>query len=194
MKTPAFTDLNNAQQREFLPIEQLVKDRKNYCSFYERGKLVALYFSHGAEKLEFVVDKCMANDWLKPDRWTELMEAVEKYGREKVEFAIKAMNRLENHSIDMVINICDNPSLAKRKFQSPTEQVATAPMSERQKQQRERALIYPTKEGIYTELTASKWLREVKKLGVEHAFDYFTPAPPDEKFGWRLFQLKPEYR
>jgi hypothetical protein len=185
---PALSDLTNEQAKQYLEIEEIVRARRGHCSGFDRVKLLELYKLHGGVKLLFVIDQSMMNDWLLPGRWIEFMDVVNKYGIDRVLFATKALNRLENHSIAMVENICKDPKLAERKRPGMKDE-APRPISPTQ----QRALIYPTKEGVHTETTAAKWLREQEK-GVEAWPEFFDKAGSDEVTGWRLYQLKPEYR
>jgi hypothetical protein len=179
---PSVWDLPTEVRPKFEEIREVVKSRIGFFSGFHESELVKLFKAHGHEKTLFVVERCMANDWLKPDRYAMLMDVVEKFGMEKTLEAIKALNKLENHSIAMVENICMNPSLAKRK--APGAQNEPPPR---------QFIAYPTKEGLYDARAAQKWLNEKKGIGFEHAFEYFDKAGIDD-FGKTLVTLKPEYK
>ncbi len=179
-------DFSNEDRAKLQEIFGIVVDRRNFCSQFDQNAIMAMYKKHGAVKTHFVIHHSMGNDWLKAPRWDELMDLVEKHGMDKVLSAIKSLNKLENHSIDMVENICLHPELAKRK--NPNAQ--PEPMR-RKADPIERP--YPTKDHIYDSRAAGEWLR-AKGLNFECWPEYFDRAGKHPLYSFDLVTLKPEYR
>lgn len=178
-------DFSNADQAKLEEIFSIVKDRRNFCSQFDQKVIMQLYAKHGASATLFVIARSMANDWLKTDRWTVLMDLVERYGEDKVLEAIMDMNKLENHSIATVEGLLNGSIPRTRK--NPHAQ-AEAP-------RRKADPIddgYPTKDHIYNARAANEWLK-AKQIAFDNWPDYFDRAGKD-RYGKDLVTLKPEYR
>jgi hypothetical protein len=184
---PSVWDLSNEDRPKFEEIRDAVKSRIGFFSGFHESELVKLFRAHGFAKTFFVVERCMANDWLKPDRYAVLMDVVEEFGIERTLEAIKALNKLENHSIAMVENICRNPSLAKRKAPGAQNEPP------RKSDMATERMKYPTKDRIYLQANVRDWMLAHDKSLHDYQ-DYFTEAGREAIFGWPTYQLKKEYQ
>lgn len=182
-------DLPNDERKRFQEILDTVKARKNYVSQFDVNELLTLYKKYGHDVLLFAITKCMANDWLKTERWSALADLVAEFGIEKVAWAVKRMNGRENHSIDTVEGLLRGTIKPYRDAKGQMEDRAPKPLSDTARQR----LIYPTKEGVHLQQTATKWLHDNQK-SLTYWQDFFDPAGTDPLFGWPLYQLKSEYR
>jgi hypothetical protein len=178
-------DFSNEDIRKLEHIFDLVQDRRNFCSQFDKNSIMALFTKSGEDKTIFVIERSMANDWLKPDRWAALMELVEQYGIVKTTLAIADMNKLENHSIATVEGLLNGTIPRTRKNpHAPPE-----PMRQKSDPIDDG---YPTKDHIYNARAANEWLK-AKEIQFEHWPDYFDRAGKDH-YGKDLVTLKLEYR
>ncbi|HEY3874794.1 MAG TPA: hypothetical protein VGM92_04925 [Candidatus Kapabacteria bacterium] len=182
---PSQWDFSNLDLLDLEIIFGFVQDRRNYCSQFDKNAIMALYKKHGHVKTIFVIERSMANDWLKADRWTALAELVEKYGIEKTREAIMDMNKLENHSIATVEGLL-NRSIPR------TRKNPHAPVEQPRRKSDPIDDGYPTQDHIYNARAASEWLKG-KKANWECWPEYFDRAGKD-RYGKDLVTLKPEYQ
>ena len=187
---PSQWDFSNEDRAKLQEIFGIVVDRRNFCSQFDQNAIMAMYKKHGCVKTTFVIERSMANDWLKSDRWTALMDLVEQHGIDKTLAAIKDMNKLENHSIATVEGLLNGSIPRTRKNPNAPSGAAQEPMR-RKADPVERP--YPTKDHIYDSRAAGEWLR-AKGVPFEAWPEYFDRAGKHPLYNIDLVSLKPEYR
>lgn len=178
-------DFSNADRVKLEEIFSLVHARRNFCSQFDKNAIINLAHRHGFVVTHFIIERSMANDWLKADRWEALAEIVQHYGLDKTRDAIMDMNKLENHSLATVEGLLNGSIPRARKN----------PHAQAEPMRRKADPIddgYPTKDHTYNARAANEWLK-AKSIQFDHWPDYFDRAGKD-RYGKDLVTLKPEYR
>ena len=179
-------DFTNVERLKLEEIFATVKDRRNVCSQFDKNAIINLMKKYGFEKTHFVIERSMANDWLKSDRWDVLMDMIEQYGVDKVRDAIKDMNKLENHSLATVEGLL-NGSIPR------TRKNPHAPVEVPRRKMDPIGDGYPTQDHTYNARAANEFMK-AKGVAFEHWPEYFDRAGKHPVYHFDLVTLKPEYR